>query len=132
MKTPAPPVPPPTQASITLAPAKGSKVAGSITIVQGDDDTRLTGTVTGLKKATSYAFGKVDRCFAHKADDDSKRSGGVGYFITIKSDAKGGAAISDASAVIHLDGPQSLVGAIFVVSPSVSGSALACGRVVAP
>jgi hypothetical protein len=125
----APPIPGPTQATITLAPAKGSKAAGAITIIAGDDKTELRGTVNGLAKRAVYTFGKADECFAHKSDDDSKRSAAVGYVITITANDKGDAEVKDATVVLHLDGPQALLGAIFVVRANRGNAVVACGRV---
>ncbi|MBA3462577.1 MAG: hypothetical protein H0T46_21655 [Deltaproteobacteria bacterium] len=125
----APPLPGPTQATLTLKPAKGSKAAGAITILAADDKTELRGTITGLAKKATYTFRKTDSCFAHKADDDSKRSSAVAYVITIVANDKGEASISDSTVVLHLDGPQALPGAIFVVTASRGNAVVACGRV---
>ncbi len=123
---------PPPRARLVLAPAKGSAVKGELAIVQTDDDTRVFGTLTGLARNTSYTLAKRDQCAAYKADDDSRRSKTLVYAVVFKTTADGAASIEDASKAIHLDGPLSLMGAIFVVSKSAGSKELACGRVVAP
>ena len=115
-----------------LVPAKGSAIKGELSILQGDDDTHVSGTLTGLAKNTEYLLGKRDQCASQKADDDSRRSKTLVYGITFKANAAGVATIDDTSSAIHLDGPLSLMGAIFVVSKGMQGKELACGRVVAP
>ena len=131
---PAPPpdeVPPP-RAKIVLLPAKGSAIKGELAILQGDDDTHVSGTLTGLAKNAEYTLGKREQCASQKADDDSRRSTTLVYGVTFKANAAGVATIDDISTAIHLDGPLSLMGAIFVVSKTTAGKELACGRVVAP
>jgi hypothetical protein len=130
--TTAPPedVPPP-RAKIVLAPAKGSAIKGELAILQSDDDTHVSGTLTGLAKNTEYLLGKREQCATQKADDDSRRSKTLIYGVTFKTNAAGVATIDDTSTAIHLDGPLSLMGAIFVVSKGTAGKELACGRVVA-
>jgi hypothetical protein len=123
----------PLQAKIVFVPAKGSAVKGELALVQtSDDDTRVFGTLTGLAKNTAYSFGKRDDCAAHKADDDSRRSKTLVYVLAIKANADGVATIEDTSKAIHLDGPLSLMGAIFVVGKTAASKELACGRVVIP
>ncbi len=126
-----PPPAAPTHAKIVFAPAKGSTVKGELAVVQGDDDTRIVGQLTGLAKSGSYTLGKRDACVAHKADDDSRRSKALVYGLTFKATKDGTATLSDTSTAIHLDGPLSLMGAIFVVSKTTGSGELACGRVVA-
>ena len=129
-----PPLPadaPPPRALVTLAPAKGSKVSGQLSLVQGEEGTALVGTISGLARNTSYALGKRDHCGVFKADDDSRRSNPLVYGIAIKSDGNGVANVSDSAKIVHLDGPMSLMGAFFVISKNASSSELACGRVVA-
>lgn len=125
----APPPPGPTRASLMLKPAKGSKAAGTIAILAADDKTELSGTITGLAKKASYTLGKTDSCFAYKADDDSRRSAAVSYLISIVANDRGEAAVSDSTGVLHLDGPQALPGAIFVVTATRGNAVVACGRV---
>lgn len=131
---PAPPpeaLPPP-RAKIVLVPAKGSAIKGELAILQSDDDTHVSGTLTGLAKNTEYTLGKREQCAMQKPDDDSRRSTTLVYAVTFKANRAGVATIDDTSAAIHLDGPLSLMGAIFVVSKTAAGKELACGRVVAP
>ena len=131
---PAPPpeaIPPP-RAKIVLVPAKGSAIKGELAILQGDDDTHVSGTLTGLAKNTEYTLGKRDQCAAQKADDDSRRSTTLIYAVTFKANGAGVATVDDTSTAIHLDGPLSLMGAIFVVSKTAASKELACGRVVVP
>ena len=129
---PAPPPEPPPRAKIVLVPAKGSSVKGELAILQGDDDTHVSGTLTGLAKNTEYTLGKRDQCAAQKADDDSRRSTTLIYAVTFKANGAGVATVDDTSTAIHLDGPLSLMGAIFVVSKTAASKELACGRVVVP
>jgi hypothetical protein len=128
--TPADATPP--HATVTLAPAKGSKVLGQLSLVQGEDGTTIVGTISGLAKNTAYLLSKRDQCFAFKPDDDSKRSKVIVYGFGITSDRNGVAKVSDSAQIVHLDGPMSLMGAIFVVTKSILSAELACGRVVAP
>jgi hypothetical protein len=133
---PAPAPPPeevvPLQAKVVLVAAKGSAIKGELSLLQtSDDDTRVFGTLTGLAKSTAYSLAKRDDCAAHKADDDSRRSKTLVYALALESNAEGVATIEDTSKAIHLDGPLSLMGAIFVVSKTAGGKELACGRVVA-
>lgn len=122
----------PLQAKLVLVPAKGSAIKGDLALVQtSDDDTRVFGTLSGLAKNTAYSLAKRDDCAAHKADDDSRRSKTLVYALAIKASADGSATVEDTSKAIHLDGPLSLVGAIFVVAKTAGGKELACGRVVA-
>jgi hypothetical protein len=121
----------PLQAKVVFVAAKGSAIKGELALVQTDDDTRVFGTLSGLAKNTEYALGKREQCGALKADDDSRRSKTLVYGLAIKANAQGVATIEDTSKAIHLDGPLSLMGAIFVVSKTAAGKELACGRVVA-
>ncbi len=123
---------PPPRAKIVLVSAQGSAIKGELSILQGDDDTHVSGTLTGLAKNAAYTLGKRDQCASQKADDDSRRSSTLVYGVTFKANAAGVATIDDTSTAIHLDGPLSLMGAIFVVSKTTAGKELACGRVVAP
>jgi len=130
----APEVPPeevvPLQAKLVLVPAKGSAIKGELALVQtSDDDTRVFGTLSGFAKNTAYSLAKRDDCAALKADDDSRRSKTLVYALALRSNADGTATIEDTSKSIHLDGPLSLVGAIFAVSKTTGGPPLACGRV---
>ena len=122
---------PPPHAMVTLAPAKGSRISGEISLVQGEDGTQLVGTLRGLAKNTTYELVRRDACFAFKADDDSKRSNPVVYGFGFTSDKTGAAKISDSAQIVHLDGPMSMIGAIFVVTKTLLSPELACGRVVA-
>ena len=121
----------PPRAVVQLVAANGSTVSGTLSIVQGDDETALIGTLAGLTRSGSYVLSRRDHCAGAPVDDDARRSTAIVYAIAVKADARGGAAVSDHSQVIHLDGPMSLIGAAFAVSRTAGGKALACGRVTA-
>jgi hypothetical protein len=115
-------------ALLVLAPIDSASVGGKLVFDSHPGATHVHGTITGLPPG-AYFFGKRDDCALHASDAESERSAKVSYFIGVRAGADGTARIDDTSQYMFLDGPASIIGAIFAVRPDVDGAQpIACGR----
>lgn len=115
-------------ARVVLAPIGDSTVGGTIVFDSHPGATHVHGTLTGLPPG-AYFFGKRDDCALHASDAESERSAKVSYFIGVRAGDDGKARIDDTSQYMFLDGPASILGAIFAVRADADGAQpIACGR----
>ena len=118
-------------ARVVVAPIGGSTVGGTLVFDSHPGATHVHGTITGLPPG-AYFFGKRDDCALHASDAESERSAKVSYFIGVRAGADGRARIDDTSQYMFLDGPASIIGAIFAVRADADGAQpIACGRLSA-